>query len=113
MEYNIPVKRGLYHQAVLKILNTFLNMTDYEIEIVATMLKLNIQILDNQTRKLIRETTGKDLFTFNNYIKRLKDRNCLIKSKEGLILNENIRKNFQSNELTFRFDLQDDTEKSV
>lgn len=105
MKYEIPIKRETYHLAVLKMLNPFLNLTDYEMEIISAMLKNEILILTSITRKNLKGILNKDTFTFNNYIKRLKDKGTLIKTEKGLELNSGLRGCFDSNEFTFKFNL--------
>jgi len=105
MEYNIKISRDKYNLAALKVINCFLNLTSYELDIVTKMLDNNIDILDTKSRSKIRNLTGKNYATTNNYIKRLKDKKVLIDSDKGLVLNKNIVNPISDKEIKIKFDV--------
>lgn len=71
----IPVGKGNSKKAMLKLLRTYINKpTDTEIDIVADMLEHKVYILDRGNRVDVRTRLSINKYTFNNYLKRLKDK---------------------------------------
>lgn len=105
MNYDIPISKEKYTLAALKVINCFLDLTTYELEIVSKMLDNNIQVLDTKGRMIIRRLTGKNTATTNNYIKRLKDKKVLIPTEKGLKLNHNITNPISDKEINIKFNV--------
>jgi len=89
MQRIIPVSKENYNKAAIKLLNCFLNMSEYELSIIVGMLNNNISSLNRRTRAHLVKTLNLNTMSFNNYIKKLKDKKTLIGSKE-LTINPNI-----------------------
>lgn len=108
MKYNIPVKKEYYFKAILLIFNQLgLNLTDLEISIIESMLSRGISIINKEIRKIVREYLNIDQFTFNNYIKRLKDKGVLIKEKDILRINPQLEEKVKDKEVHIIFDIYD------
>lgn len=105
MIFPIPTTKEKYYKAALKVINCFLNLTDYELDIIVTMLNYNIKYLTKDTRARLREILKSDTATFNNYIKRLKDKKALVESEEGLEVNPNIVNSVSDGEITIKFNV--------
>lgn len=105
MIFPIPTTKEKYYKAALKVINCFLNLTDYELDIIVTMLNYNIKYLTKDTRARLRELLKSDTATFNNYIKRLKDKKALVESEEGLEVNPNIVNSVSDGEITIKFNV--------
>lgn len=90
MNYPIEVSRSNHHKAALSIVNCFLKLTDFELDLIVGMLNNNIKVLNTKNRKKLRDQLDLNVYTFNNYIKRLKDRKYIIATKDGLGLHPNI-----------------------
>lgn len=89
MQKIIPVSKENYNKAAIKLLNCFLNMSEYELSIIVGMLNNNINSLNKNTRAQIVKTLNLNTMSFNNYIKKLKDKGTLVGKKE-LTINPNI-----------------------
>ena len=89
MQRIIPVSKENYNKAAIKLLNCFLNMSEYELSIIVGMLNNNISSLNKNTRAQIVKTLNLNTMSFNNYIKKLKDKGTLV-GKKALTINPNI-----------------------
>lgn len=108
MEYNIPISKGDYPLALIKGINCFLDLTDFELAIVSNMLKYDMKELTAENRKKLREVLNKGEHTTNNYIKKLKDRKVLVTNAGGrLQLGEGITAPFRDKEIVLKFKLSD------
>lgn len=114
MEYKIPVTDETYYRVILGILNFSLKLSDFEIEIVSTMLANNWLEINQDTKEGLRKALDKDKFITNNYIKRLKDKNILIpkddskESTRGLYdLNPDIINIVKEPRILFEFERHD------
>ncbi len=105
MEYNIPIKKEAYYLSMLKAVNWSLKLSKFQMEIICIILEDENKILTTDLRKLIRDITGKGIATTNNYIKKLKDRQILLESDEGLVLNQMILSLINDKEVTIRFNI--------
>lgn len=108
MVYPIKLSKDKYHKAVIKIIACFLNLTDFEVDVITTMLKYNIHSITTDTRIIVRNHLGKDTYTFNNYIKRLKDKRALIVKDGELVILPSIIKCIQDKEINIKFDVDTD-----
>jgi len=107
MEYNINTKKENYHLGILKVVNCFLKMSNFELDIIVKMLDNDIKSITKETRKQIRDLIGdKSIANTNNYIKKLKDKNILIlNSHNELTINNQILKVVEDGELHFKFNV--------
>ena len=105
MEIDIPLKEDRYSRAMLKVMNSFLNLTDYELDIISEMLNHKMDVLDSKNRAKIRSLTGKRVASTNNYIKKLKDKKMLVETESGLQISNKILKPILDREVTVRFHL--------
>jgi len=112
MEFPVKLKKDKYYKAVLKIIGCFLDLTDFEIDVIVTMLKYNIYSITTDTRIVIKNHLGKDTYTLNNYIKRLKGKKALIVKDGNLILLPTIVKCIKDQEINITFDVYTDNENS-
>lgn len=101
----IPIKKEHYHKGVLNILNFSLGLTDLEIDIVATLLKHGITVIDSDARDLIRKALNKDKFNTNNYILKLKKKGIIgmRPNDKNLYLNTGLIEAVKDNRITFDF----------
>lgn len=105
MTKEFTLSRDKYYKAILKLVNCFIGLTDYELSIISTMLIYNIKTLDKTTRVIVRDKLSTNAATFNNYIKRLKDKKCLIENEEGLIISSNIMTAIEDNRVSITFNI--------
>ena len=105
MIQNIPISKTGYNKAMLKALNGFLDLTDFEMEILTCMLNREINTLNRENRLEVRLELNKSECTFNNYIKKLKDKSLLISNEQGLIINPVILSSNKDKEITFKFNV--------
>ena len=79
----------------LQAFNGIFNMTSMELSVLAELMDhgdtVNLCSPDNK-RKVSRLLEIKDHNTLNNYVKRLKDKKAIIKSKDGYVVNPVLRK---------------------
>lgn len=101
----IPISEKGYNRAMLKALNGFLNLTDFEIDILACMLNNNVDILNKTNRLEVRNLLNKSEYTFNNYIKKLKDKKVLIPMEDGLAIHPTIATPIKDKEITVKFNV--------
>lgn len=86
MKYPITVSKSNSHKAALSIVNCFLKLTDKELDLIVGMLNQDTKVLNTSNRKKLRDSLGTSVFTFNNYIKRLRDRGYLLEVAGSLEL---------------------------
>lgn len=103
MEINIPISRENYYKGFLKVINAFLGLTKSELEVIACMLENDIMTLTRESRRTIRELTGKSQHAFNNMTLSLKKSSTLIKIKGGLILNPQMINNIANKTIKVTF----------
>ncbi len=108
MERKITISKERYYKAMIKVINCFLNLTEYEIELISNMFVYNIKTLDKNSRSILRKALGTSEQSFNNYVKRLKDKKILIDSKSGLGLNPTIEDAIKDEQVTIKFDVLQD-----
>lgn len=107
MEYNLNTKKENYHLGILKVVNCFLKMSNFELDIIVKMLDNDIKSITKETRKQLRDLVGdKSIQNTNNYIKKLKDKNILMLNEYNqLTINNQILKVVEDKELIFRFNV--------
>lgn len=108
MKYNIHIRKEDYHKAFLLVLSQLgLNLTELEVNLLSNLMKRGYYKITKDTRRIIRETLNIDQFTFNNYIKRLKDKGVITKEKDILIINQNLVDKVKDNEIHITFEVYD------
>lgn len=108
MEYPIPIRKEDYHKAMLLILSQLgLNLTELEVNLLANLMKKGYTKLTKDNRRAIRDTLDIDQFTFNNYIKRLKDKGVIVKEKDFLQINQNLMDKVRDNKIHITFEVYD------
>lgn len=90
MKRIVPVSKKNYNRAAIKLLNCFLDMSEYELTIIVGMLDNNIKTLNTKTRTDLVSILKLNTMSFNNYIKKLKDKGALVGEKKNLEINPNI-----------------------
>ena len=109
MQRIIPVSKENYNKAAIKLLNCFLDMSEYELTIIVGMLNHNIRTLNTKTRAELVTLLKLNTMSFNNYIKKLKDKKTLIGKKE-LSINPNITRMLEDGEVNITIKLNDQTD---
>lgn len=106
MDIEIPVEPKAYHKAILMIINTplNLNLSKFEIDILACILNHNMETINADSRKTIANELNKDNFNINNYIVRLRDKGILITkpADKNLYVNPKVIDLVRDNNIGFR-----------
>ena len=79
----------------LQVFNGILELTDKELLILSKFIDLaeTTNICSADSKKKVAEDVGiADPNTLNNYVKRLKDKGAIVKSKDGYIISKLLRK---------------------
>jgi len=109
MEYNLKLTKDNYHKAVLLMVNTIsqLGLTNLEVDILATMLKQGIIVVNTDTREILRKVLDKGKYTLNNYIIQLKEKGILIEhtGTKSLEINPNLVSAVKDHETSFNLEL--------
>lgn len=108
MKRIIPISKDKYVKAILMIVNQMgLQMTDLELNIIVSSINHNMKVLNKTTRNDLRSILGLDRFTFNNYIKKLKDKGVLVQSEKDLIVNKALLDTIEDKEVHLIFEVND------
>lgn len=107
MNYTLTFNKKDHIDFILNLMNFNLNLSKLEMKIVSYMLEHKIYILDLDNKQIIRLALDLDKFTFNNYIKRLKDGNILMNKDRINYLDNGIINLVANEELTFKFTIND------
>jgi len=105
MESTINISREKYYKAMLTVMSGLVNMTEFEIEVIAKMFLNDIKALDKTTRLELRLLLDTSEYNFNNYIKKLKKKSILIETPSGLEVNSKITDAIQDQELIIKFNV--------
>ena len=105
MTKEFTLSKDKYYKAALTIINCFLGLTDYELNIITEMLINNIKVLNTESRIVVREKLNTNVASFNNYIKRLKDKKALIETSEGLIISDGIMEALEDHKIDITFNV--------
>lgn len=105
MEYKIPVTKDNVCNAILTILNFHLKLSEFEIKMISILLQNKISTIDTSARDLLRKVLDKDKFSINNYVKRLVDKNIILKEDKTkkLYIDPTIIKLTNEKEINFKF----------
>lgn len=91
MTKQIPISKERIYLAVLTILNFLTNMTQTELDIIATMLNNEFKVLTKRRRSSLSTLLNKDKYTINNHIKRLKEKGVFVINEDRwLEINPNL-----------------------
>ena len=71
-------------------------MTDTELDVIAAMMSNKITVLTKEARVELLAVLGKDKFTLNNHIKRLKEKKVLVENNNKLNINTNLSNMIES-----------------
>lgn len=86
----IPTLKGKGKRALLMMLRPYINNpTETEVDILSEMLEYKIYTLNKNNRVVIRTKLDINKFTFNNYLKRLKDKGLVLFDKTDNLLKLN------------------------
>lgn len=112
MEYQIPVNKDNIHKAILTAISFTLGLSDLEIDILATLLKHNLYVIDIRARRVVRLALDKNKFVINNYINRLKKKHLIIQDENDKrwYLNPSLKPIIESDNITFKFNLQKESD---
>lgn len=107
MEYNIPVTKDNIHKAILTTIAFTLNLSELELDILATLLRNNLYIIDSKAREVLRLALDKNKFQTENYISRLKKKNLIIQAADDKkwYLNPDLKPIVESDTISFKFNL--------
>lgn len=105
MERTINISKEKYYKAMLTVMSGLINLTTFEIEVIAMMFSNNIKALDKITRLELRLLLDTSEYNFNNYIKKLKQKKVLIETDNGLEVNQNLTSAIEDQELTVKFNV--------
>jgi predicted transcriptional regulator len=100
----MKVTKSTYYRSMLTILNSMLNLTDMELDIMATLLENKITIVDSRAREILRLKLNKDKFNINNYIRKLLNKNVLYVNEDKISVNPHIIESVKENKLVFNFE---------
>ncbi len=106
MELKVPVRIVNNNKAKLTLLNCFLkNLTNSELEIVATMLDTGLLELTSENRSTLKTSLKMNVYNFNNYIKKLTDKGILFLPKDSkiLVLHPKVKEFTTDNKITVEF----------
>lgn len=106
MKLEVPVRIVNNNKAKLKLLNCFLkNLTNSELDIVATMLDMSFLELSGESRSSLRGALNMSTYNFNNYIKKLTNKGILYLPKDSkvLTLNPRVKQLTSDNVITVEF----------
>lgn len=103
MDIEIPVKKEGVSKAILRLLSTFQNFSNYEINLMTTMLNNNIKSLDTPSRKKVRTLMNSDQYTFNNYVSKMIKSGALFKGSNGLEIHPSIVQIVKDQKLSISF----------
>ena len=106
MEFKIPVNKDNIHKAILTVVNFNLGLSELELDILATLLKNNLYLVDSKAREVVRKVLNKDKFQTNNYLLRLKKKGVIVQAGDNKkwYLNPNLKGLINTDSITFKFD---------
>lgn len=108
MEINIPITKEKYSGAYVRVLNSVLNLTKPQFDVLENMLQTKRYTLNPSVRSEIRKDIGQEEQYFNQTIVGLKKNRTLIKNKDKeLTLNDLILSNVDNKTIQFNFHIID------
>lgn len=107
MEVKLPVNNYNIYKAIVLLLNFKYQLSELEVDLLATILKYDFDKIDGDARDLIRKALDKNQYSINNYIKRLRSKDFLVEVNKKTFVNPNLKKYIksivESKELNFKF----------
>lgn len=107
MEYPIRVSRDVYKRTILKFMDLRFNLTKSEFNVLAELVELNPDVISTEVRLYLRNLLNKSEHNMNNYIMKLKDKNIILEIEEGLIINPNIIRMVNDEEVVVKFNIKE------
>lgn len=108
MKRIIKIDKDKYVKAILLVINQLgLNMTPTELAIIVASINHNLLIFNTITRSKLKDILGIDNFTFNNYVKKLKDKGILAKYNKDLEVNKTLLEYVEDKEIHLTFEIND------
>lgn len=109
MEYKIPVTKENIHKTILTAISFTLGLSELEIDILSTLLKHNLYVVDTKAKEVLIKTLNKSKFQINNYITRLRKKKLVIQASDDKkwYLNPNLKPIIESENITFKFNISD------
>jgi len=104
MTIGISIEEKKYTRAILKTVNTFLNLSPTELDLVVVMLENNIYTLTKENREILRKKLQMDQANLNTYIHKLKKGNNIISKNNILSINPYIINVVKDKSITFNFE---------
>lgn len=108
MKRIIKISKDKYVKAILLIVNQMgLNMTPYELNIIVASINYNMLVFNSVAREALKSILDMDRYTFNNYIKKLKDKGILTKYDKDLEVNRGLLTYIKDKEIHLIFEVDD------
>lgn len=109
MEHKLNLDKNTYYKKVLATYNTLgsMGLTDLELDILSTMLKNRITIVNTDTREVIRKDLNTGKYVLNNKISDLKNKGMLISkpNDKSLYISSKVIEYVKDSNVTFNFSL--------
>lgn len=102
---NIPTRNTV--RSILEVINPFIGyLTSQEILLLEIMINNSWTTITSDNRVAIRLKSNLEKYTFNNYIKKLKDKKVLLVKDEVLLVNPRIVSMTNGTSLNIKFNEQ-------
>jgi len=110
MKYNIPVTKENIHKTILTAISFSLGLSELEIDILSTLLKNNLYIVDAKAKEILAITLNKSKFQISNYITRLRKKRLVVQANDDKrwYLNPELKPIIESKNISFEFKLDSD-----
>lgn len=98
-EFKITIEEDYFYRSYLDVMNGIFKLTDKEKDILSWFMEreffynikhINRSVFDKTNRKIAATHLDISPHYLNNYIKSLKDKGMISKSKNGLQVNQNV-----------------------
>ncbi len=104
MTFTLQVSKENYTKEILRAVNTYLEMSPRELEVLTAMLDNNIITLETSEREKLRGILNMDQAILNTYIHKLKKGNNIVNINNVLSINPNVLKMVKDKSITFSFE---------
>ena len=81
MNYNFTIKESNHSKAALTAINFLLNLTDRELDIIASIVDNDINEINKSTKDIIKDSIKIDSYGLNNYLVSLRKKGFIVKNK--------------------------------
>lgn len=110
MIITVPTNKINYTRTILSTVNTFLNLSPKELEVLVVMIENNLVELDTESRAKLRKLLNMDQAILNTYIHKLKRGNNIITNNKNLLtINPYITKLINDRVITYNFEIIEST----